>query len=82
MEQLFKKQDDDQNSFDVGFRLPDTKQTISNLTLALQKEHKLETEELEKAGQGNKKKQRRGGSICCCEDPNCRIGPFIEKRGD
>ncbi|MHC5536711.1 hypothetical protein ACYOEI_00370 [Singulisphaera rosea] len=81
MELKFKpteqKEDD---TFDAGFKLPDTKSILERLEVAakdeLRREHKEEMEKEEKAG---KKRQKRGGSVCCCEDPHCRIGPFIEK---
>lgn len=78
-----EQQDEDES--DVDFEIPDTKSILERLERAekdeLRREHKEEMEKEEKTGQGNKKRQRRGGSICRCEDPNCRIGPFIEKSG-
>lgn len=71
---------DDEFSFDAGFKIPESKVLLEDITDILQKEHKFETSEREKNGQSNKKVQKRGGTVCCCYEPNCRIGPFVEKR--
>jgi hypothetical protein len=83
METKYKPQEqtEDDNGFDVGFKLPDTRSILERLEVAekeeLRREHKEEMEKEEKSGQ--KKRQKRSGAICCCEDPHCRIGPFIER---
>lgn len=70
-----------ENDFDVGYKLPQTKDMTDALGDALREEHRQETEEDEK--QGNKKKKKRPNhTICCCGAPHCRIGPFVEKRGE
>jgi hypothetical protein len=78
------EQKEEADAFDVGFTLPDTTSILQRLEVAekeeLRREHKEEMEMDEKNGQATKKRQRQGGTVCCCEDPNCRIGPFIEKQ--
>lgn len=81
----FKKNGEEENPFDAGFKIPSVKSVLGKLDTAIQtkeqiaKEHQ---EENEKQGKAKKPKQKRGGVICCCEDPNCRIGPMMEKQGD
>ena len=83
--QRFKDLDQEQedDGFDVGFQLPDTQSLLQRLESAekneLRREHREAMEEEEKQGKP-KKRQRRGGTVCMCEDPNCRIGPFLEKQ--
>lgn len=79
-----KDKDKDENNFDAGFTIPTTKPIVDELEeafkLELQREHREETEELEKEGKNNKKaRQRQGGIICCCGAPGCGIGPMVEK---
>lgn len=82
MSQIFKEKDkEEEDTFDAGFKIPDTKSTIAALKQALRTEHQQLTEEEEKQGKGQKenRRQRQGGAICCCGDTNCRIGPFTER---
>lgn len=76
-----KKQDSDDNDFDVGFKIPDTKNLLERLKAEslsiLKQEHKEEMEEEKK--QGKPKKSRQGGTICCCGESHCSIGPMVSK---
>lgn len=74
-----KEKQEEDNSFDAGFKIPETKGVLSNLKSAARLAHMQEQEEDEKAGKPKKKRPRR--SICYCEDPSCGIGPFIETQG-
>lgn len=80
-----KKGEDEDNGFDVGFKVPDTKSLLEKLTTSINtkeqiaKEHQ---EENEKQGKNKKPKQKRGGLVCFCEDPSCGIGPMVEKQGE
>lgn len=75
-----KPEEEKENDFDCGFKIPDTKSVLSSLTEQLQKDHQAQSEEEEKNGTKNKRQQKRGGTICMCEEPNCRIGPMIERK--
>jgi hypothetical protein len=86
MSQIYKQKDPIEDSFDAGFKIPDTKSILQRLETSskdiLRQEHKEEMSEEEKPGKQKKRQKPKGGSVCCCEDPNCRIGPFIEKQGE
>jgi hypothetical protein len=83
MDQKFKKfGDDDDNSFDAGFKIPETKSVLAGLQDQLRGQHQEEMDEEDKKKGKNKKRQKRpGGEICCCGNPFCRIGPFNQIEG-
>lgn len=72
-------EDDGENPFGAGYKLPETKNVTDNLADALRSLHKEEQEEDEKAGKPKKKRPKR--QICFCGDPSCGIGPFKETQG-
>jgi len=49
--------------------------------IKLQEEHQKENDKDSKGKAKGKKKQKRkfDGEICCCENPNCFIGPMIQR---
>lgn len=71
-----EQEQDEDNSFDVGYVLPETKSILNTLGEELRAAHEQEAEEDEK--QGKPKKQRKRGTICCCGMPGCSIGPMME----
>lgn len=83
MEQKFKKPEEEDN-FDAGFKIPDTKSALAGLSNALYNEHRQIEEEEEKQGTDKAKKRQKpkGGTICVCGHPSCRIGGFVEKQGE
>ncbi len=75
MEFRQKEKEEEQEEFDVGFKIPDTK--TDRITEILRKEHN-KLNELEDPKK--KKKQKRGKSIiCCCGEEGCGIGPMKER---
>jgi hypothetical protein len=79
--------DDEDDSFDAGFKIPDTKSILEKLPdrAEIQADHQKQMEEEDekekKGGKKPKKRQKRGGTCCFCGVPNCRIGPFVETEG-
>ena len=73
------QKDEDEDSFDAGFDIPQTKSALNSLQQALWDAHQEENEEDKK--QGKPKKQKRGGVICVCGNPSCGIGGFVERQG-
>lgn len=85
-EQKFKEQKEEQDDFDAGFEIPDTRETKGKLEQAiLYEQHQQQMQEEaedEKQGKPQKKRQKpKGGTICVCGHPSCTIGGFVERQG-
>jgi len=78
MSQIFKDPKENDDDFDAGFKIPDTKSIMQRL---LYSEHQEETEEDKKQGKKPKQKPKKS-SICMCGSPACGIGPFVETQGE
>lgn len=81
-EQQFKKAgEDDDNDFDAGFKIPETKSTLFEKEKRYNAHVEQQDEEdKEDKKKGKPKKKKRTAAICCCGNPHCRIGPFSESR--
>lgn len=82
-EQKFKKPgEEDDNDFDAGFKIPDTKSFLAKSEaggLAFEHTQQQEAEDEEDKKKGKpKRKKKQSTAICCCGSPHCRIGPFTE----
>lgn len=83
MSQIFKEQKEEENSFDAGFKLPETKSIQQRLMATNHQLQREDEEEKEKQGKPQKKRQKpKKTSICFCGHPTCTIGPFVETQGE
>lgn len=84
MSQLFKEQKpEEQNDFDAGFKLPNTKSIQQKIAFGQHQAQMEEEEKAEKAGQPRKKRQKpKKTCICFCGNPSCTIGEFVETQGE
>lgn len=63
---------------DIGGITEQLDQSIRD-KIKLQEEHQKENDKDSKGKGKKKQKRKRGGEICCCENPNCFIGPMIQR---